>query len=160
MTSRGNRRRVDGVGVASFPSGWASSRSRRRAGPILKWYVFSTARAASTASAMLFSWLLVQRDQHGEYWGAKKVVSRFAVLTVPKWSVTPVESCQSVVQRSLWGRLGSILDVGSRLHRLRGRIHHRKSIIQVLSQPNDLSQSCQSFDFRALWEPQAPAYAV
>ena len=27
---------------------------------------------------------------------------------MPKWSPAPVESCQSVVQKSLWGRLGSV----------------------------------------------------
>ena len=48
--------------------------------------------------------------------GAKKIIFLFAVL---KWSVAPVECCQFVVQRSPWGRLGSILDVGSRLHRIR-----------------------------------------
>ena len=34
-----------------------------------------------------------------------------------------VESCQYVVLRSPWGRLGSVLDVCNRLRRIRGRFH-------------------------------------
>ena len=34
-----------------------------------------------------------------------------------------MESCQFVVLRSLRGHLGSVLDVGNRLHRIRERFH-------------------------------------
>ena len=34
-----------------------------------------------------------------------------------------VETCQSVALRSPGGRIGSVLDMGSRLHRMRGRFH-------------------------------------
>ena len=68
-----------------------------------------------------FGSILVQSDQYDTYWRAKQLISLFAVL---KCSVAPVESCQSVVQRSLWGRLGSVLDVDNRLHRIRWRLDH------------------------------------
>ena len=38
-------------------------------------------------------------------------------------TAAPVESCQSVARRSPWARLGSELDVGNRLRRMRGRFH-------------------------------------
>ena len=38
-------------------------------------------------------------------------------------AAAPVETCQFVVLRSPWGRLGSVLDVRNRLHRMRGRFH-------------------------------------
>ena len=53
--------------------------------------------------------------------GEKGNIFLFAVL---KWSVAPVECCQFVVYRSPWGRLGSVLDVRSRLHRTHRRLDH------------------------------------
>ena len=38
-------------------------------------------------------------------------------------AAAPAESCQSLPNRSPWGRLGSVLDVGNRLRRARGRFH-------------------------------------
>ena len=45
---------------------------------------------------------------------------------MPPWfkAAAPVESCQSLPQRSPWGRLGSGLYMASRLHRMRRRIQH------------------------------------
>ena len=51
--------------------------------------------------------------------GPEKVIFLFAVLTVPKWSVAPVECGRFVVQRSPRGRLGSVLDVRNLPYRLR-----------------------------------------
>ena len=39
-------------------------------------------------------------------------------------AAAPVESCQSVVLRSPWGRLGSLLYTVRRLHRIRCRFQH------------------------------------
>ena len=39
-------------------------------------------------------------------------------------AAAPVESCQSVVPRSPWGRFGSVLYMFSRLHRTRRRFQH------------------------------------
>ena len=38
-------------------------------------------------------------------------------------AAAPVESCQFVARRSSWARLGSLLDVGNRLPRMRGHSH-------------------------------------
>ena len=47
-----------------------------------------------------------------------------------------MKSCQFVVLRSLRGRLGSVLDVGNRLPRMRGRSHRCIHISKVLCAPN------------------------
>ena len=47
-------------------------------------------------------------------------------------TAAPVESCQFVVLRSPWGRLGSLLDVRKRLHRTRGGFHRCIHISKVL----------------------------
>ena len=39
-----------------------------------------------------------------------------------KWSAAPVECGRFVVRRSPWGRLGSVLDMRNRLHRIRWRL--------------------------------------
>ena len=39
-------------------------------------------------------------------------------------AAAPVESCQSVTQRSPWGRFGSVLYMVSHLHRMRRRFQH------------------------------------
>ncbi len=46
-----------------------------------------------------------------------------AVPTMPLWAGASVESCGFVARRSPGRRLGSVLDVGNRLHRMRGRFH-------------------------------------
>jgi hypothetical protein len=45
------------------------------------------------------------------------------VPTMPPWAAAPAESCRFVARRSLGRRLGSVLDVGTRLRRMRGRFH-------------------------------------
>ena len=46
--------------------------------------------------------------------------------TRPLWSMAaaPVESCQSLPNRSPWGRLGSVLYTRKRLHRMHRRFQH------------------------------------
>ena len=46
--------------------------------------------------------------------------------TAPRWSMAaaPVETCQSLPERSPWGRFGSILYTCKRLHRTRRRFQH------------------------------------
>ena len=52
--------------------------------------------------------------------------------------IAPVESCQFVARRSPWGRLGSVLDVGSRLHRVRGGFHRW---IQISTGPQQCAET-------------------
>ena len=60
-----------------------------------------------------------------------------------KWSVAPVECGRFVVQRSLWGHLGSVIDVRNRLDRMRRRLDHYRST-------NSLS--CPAyFSMNSLW---------
>ena len=73
----------------------------------------------------------------------------------------PMESCQSLSNRSPWGRLGSVLYTCKRLHRIRRRFNHFWSI--SLSRPLGLAIFWPRFASRALREHYAAAsmaYAV
>ena len=64
---------------------------------------------------------MVQRDQYDGSWGAKKIFFLIRDIDDATMAGASVESCQFVVLRSPRGRLGSELDMGSRLRRMRGR---------------------------------------
>ena len=73
------------------------------------------------------------------YWGRNGFFFKFAVL---KWSVPLGECGRFVVQRSPRGRLGSVLDVGNRLHRMRRRLGYIYQFSQQSSSlKNDLPMS-------------------
>ena len=57
------------------------------------------------------------------YWGPKKLIFLSRDIDDATMTAAPVEFCQFVVLRSPRGRLGSVLDMGSRLRRMRGRFH-------------------------------------
>ena len=65
-----------------------------------------------------------KRDQWDTYWGPKKVFFfiRGVDDATPGVVEAPVELSQFVAQRSPWGRLGSVIDVRTRLHRIRRRL--------------------------------------
>ena len=65
-------------------------------------------------------------------------------------AAAPVESCQSLPNRCPWGRLGSVLDTCTRLHRIRRRFNHFWSI--SLSSPQRNSSFWPLFASRALGE--------
>ena len=71
-----------------------------------------------------------------------------------------MESCRFVVLRSPRGRLGSELDMGNRLPRMRGRSHRCIHISKVLCAPWLWTMICQSFGSRALWEHQESTQAL
>ena len=73
---------------------------------------------------------------------------------MPPWfkAAAPVESCQSLPQRSPWGRLGSGLYMVSRLHRMRRRIQH--ILANSLSIATHLSMNYLAMASRALGGPQ------
>ena len=62
-----------------------------------------------------------------------------------------METCQFVVLRSPWGRLGSLLDVRKRLHRTRGGFHRCIHISMVLCALLLWTMICQRFRSRELW---------
>ena len=75
--------------------------------------------------------------------GRKKVIFLFASLTMPKWSAAPVESCQSMLERSLWGRLGSVLYTFNLLHRMRHRFQLQIHLRRCISSPMRLAEVVQ-----------------
>ena len=105
---------------------------------------------------------MVQRDQWDTCWGPKKEFFKFAAEgALRSMAATPAESCQSLPKRSPWGRLGSVLDTCTRLHRIRRRFKHFWSI--SLSSPRRFSSFRPRFASRALREHLAAAstaYAV
>ena len=64
---------------------------------------------------------MVPRDQWDAYWGPKKIIFLIRDIDDAAMAAAPAESCQFVVPRSPWSRLGSELDMVSRLQRMRGR---------------------------------------
>ena len=67
----------------------------------------------------------------GHLLGGEKII--FLIRDIDGLAMTAalVETCRFLVLRSPWGCLGSLLDMGSRLRRIRRRSEH--------SQPNSLS---------------------
>ena len=54
------------------------------------------------------------------YWGSKKLIFLIRDIDDATMAGASVESCQFVVLGFLGSRLGSVVDVGKRLHRTRG----------------------------------------
>ena len=69
-------------------------------------------------------------------------------------AAAPVETCQSLPNRCPWGRLGSVLDTCTRLHRIRRRFNHFWSI--SLSSPQRNISFWPLFASRALGEHWLP----
>ena len=108
-----------------------------------------------------FSSLLVQRDQWDTSWGAKKLIFLIREIADAAMAGASMETCQFVVLRSPWGRLGSLLDVRKRLHRTRGGFHRCIHISKVLCALLLWTMICQRFRSRALWRaPSAGACGV
>ena len=83
--------------------------------------------------------------------GRKKIIFLFRDIDRPAMAAAPVESCQYVVLRSPWGRLGSVLYTCKRLHRTRGGFHRWIHIGKVLGSVRTCTMIPQSFGSRALW---------
>ena len=77
-----------------------------------------------------------------------------------KWLVAPVESCRFVVQRSPKGRLGSVLDVRSRLHRMRRRLDHIYQFSQLTSSLTHDQPGLEFQTFESYGMPKAHAQTV
>ena len=87
----------------------------------------------------------------GHFPGAEKNYSLIRDIDGAAMTAASVKSCRFVVLRSPGGRLGSILDMGNRLRRMRGRFHRCIHISKVLCAPALWSMICQRFRSRALW---------
>ena len=66
---------------------------------------------------------MVQRDQWDTYWGAKNIIFLIRDNDDATVAAASVESCQFVARRPPGTRLGSILDMCSRLRRMCGGFH-------------------------------------
>ena len=66
---------------------------------------------------------MVQRDQWDAYWGPKNVIFLIRDFDDATRAGAPVESYQFVVLEVARRTLGSVLDVGKRRRRMRGRFH-------------------------------------
>jgi len=58
----------------------------------------------------------------GHFLGGENLIFLIREIDDATMTAAPVESCQSVARRSPWARLGSELDVGNRLRRMRGAL--------------------------------------
>ena len=103
-----------------------------------------------------FRELPVQRDQWDTYWGAKKIFFLIRDIDGPAMRAASVESCQFVVLRSPRGRLGSILDMGNRLSRMRGRFRRWPTLS---ASHRARAQVPQVFDPELSEEHQVPPHA-
>ena len=72
----------------------------------------------------------------------------------------PVEYGRFVVRRSPWGRLGSVLDMRNRLHRIRWRSDHIYQFSQSLACLGMISQCLEFQGFESYGMPKAHAHAV
>ncbi len=107
---------------------------------------------------MPFGSLLDQRDQWDTYWGPKKIICLIRDIDDGTMAAASVETCQFVVLRSPWGRLGSLLHKCKRLRRSRGGFHRCIHIGKVLCALLLWTMICQRFRSRALC--RAPSTSV
>ena len=82
---------------------------------------------------------MVQRDQWDTYWGPKKLIFLIRDIDDATRAGASMESCRFVVLRSPRGRLGSELDMGCRLRRVRERFDQWIQIKTGPQQYADLS---------------------
>jgi hypothetical protein len=75
-------------------------------------------------------------------------------------AAAPVESCQSLPKRSLWGRLGSELYTCKRLHRIRRRFQQISANIYISQQCGPLNHELLGNGFQSSRGPQESAHAV
>ena len=90
------------------------------------------------AVCVSFGSLMVHRQQWDTYWGAKKFNFVIRDIDDATRAGASMESSRFVVLGSPRGRLGSELDMGSRLHRMRGRFHRW---IQISTGPQQCAET-------------------
>ena len=103
---------------------------------------------------------MVQRDQWDTYWGPKKLIFLIREIDDATRAGASVESCRCVVLGSPRGRLGSKLDMGNRLRRMRGRFHRYIHMATLLARHRAKAQVPPVFDSELSGESQALAHAA
>ena len=94
--------------------------------------------------------------------GPKKLIFLIREIDDAAMAGASVESCRFVVREGPRGRIGSVLDVGNRLRRMRerasigGYTHYRCSAAQIYIYIYIYIYPPKSFRFRAPGSPQAP----
>ena len=73
-------------------------------------------------------------------------------------AAAPMESCQSLPERSPWGRLGSVLYTRKRLHRTRRRFQHISANSLITAAHKTMNSVAMASG--ALGGPQESAHAV
>ena len=81
---------------------------------------------------------MVQRDQWDTYWGPKKEIFLYRGADDATMTAAPVETCQSVAQRSPWGRIGSVLYTCNRLSIVRFATGLKRSMGHLLGAKNGI----------------------
>ena len=77
--------------------------------------------------------------------GAENLIFLIRDIDRPAMTAAPVETCQFVVRRSSWGRLGSVLYTCNRLQRMRGLFIGIGISVQVPSNAQTTTMIPQSF---------------
>ena len=96
----------------------------------------------------------------GHFLGAKKIIFLIRDIDGPAMAAALAESCQSVILRSPWGRLGSLLHKCKRLRRMRGRFHRWIHLPRCISLQLAWPWFAKVLDPELSGEPQEPALAV
>ena len=103
---------------------------------------------------------MVQRDQWDTYWGPKKIIFLIRDIDDATRAGASAESCQFVILWPLWGRIGSVLDVGKRLRRMRGRFPLEIHLPRCISSQMSPAQNAKVLDPELSGEPQESAHAA
>ena len=96
----------------------------------------------------------------GHFLGAEKIIFLIRDIDDATMAGASVESCRFVVLSSPRGRLGSELDMGSRLRRMRGRFPLEIHLPKCISSQMSIAQNAKVLDPELSGEPQEPAYAA
>ena len=96
----------------------------------------------------------------GHFLGAKKIIFFIRDIDGPAMAAALAESCQSVILRSLWGRLGSLLHKCNCLRRMRGRFHRWIHLPICISLKLAWPWFAKVLDPELSGEPQEAALAV
>ena len=95
---------------------------------------------------------MVQRDQWDTYWGLQKLIFLIRDIDDLTMAAASVNSCRFVARRSPGGRIGSVLDVRKRLHRVRHPFHQSIHIKQGAWQCAALKAKSSKFSIQSYLE--------
>ena len=96
----------------------------------------------------------------GHFLGAEKIIFLIRDIDDATRAGASMESCRFVVLRSPRGRLGSVLDMDSRLRRMRGHFSLQIHLPRCISSQKSMAQNAKVLDPELCGEPQALAHAA